>query len=363
MKNKLNIVSNFCKSLLPMVLFLLVIVLLCKQLHISESLLSLYKAILPIVTGIVISFLLQPFIDKLSKYMKVNRAVMLVYMGVFVLLCIFLIILLPLLYQQISELLYLLPKLFTNIRSFFEQYLSSVNVQSFIDKQDIKKLYDGIFSQIQGMVSTTVFFSIAYVSAFFISIDLSFWKKVIHKTIPVHKRYYTFYHTFSSVVFQYLTGTIIDMLFIAISSFIVLFLFHFPNAFLYSVLLAFLNLFPYIGATIGIVLIGIIALLEYSSFPWVLFIVIFILQQIEGNLVQPMIFHKTMHVRPLLTFVFLFIMEAIFGIFGALLSPIAAAMTQIAIRSWMHSKTNDSIGKWEDIWIDFDEAVASEKSR
>ena len=103
MKNKLNIVSDFCKSLLPMVLFLLVIVLLCKQLHISESLLSLYKAILPIVTGIVISFLLQPFIDKLSKYMKVNRAVMLVYMGVFVLLCIFLIILLPLLYQQISE--------------------------------------------------------------------------------------------------------------------------------------------------------------------------------------------------------------------------------------------------------------------
>lgn len=174
MKNKLNIVSDFCKSLLPMVLFLLVIVLLCKQLHISESLLSLYKAILPIVTGIVISFLLQPFIDKLSKYMKVNRAVMLVYMGVFVLLCIFLIILLPLLYQQISELLYLLPKLFTNIRSFFEQYLSSVDVQSFIDKQDIKKLYDGIFSQIQGMVSTTVFFSIAYVSAFFISIDLSF---------------------------------------------------------------------------------------------------------------------------------------------------------------------------------------------
>ena len=202
MKNKLNIVSNFCKSLLPMVLFLLVIVLLCKQLHISESLLSLYKAILPIVTGIVISFLLQPFIDKLSKYMKVNRAVMLVYMGVFVLLCIFLIILLPLLYQQISELLYLLPKLFTNIRSFFEQYLSSVNVQYFIDKQDIKKLYDGIFSQIQGMVSTTVFFSIAYVIAFFIYIDLSFWKKVIHKTIPVHKRYYTFYHTFSGVVFQ-----------------------------------------------------------------------------------------------------------------------------------------------------------------
>ena len=139
MKNKLNIVSDFCKSLLPMVLFLLVIVLLCKQLHISESLLSLYKAILPIVTGIVISFLLQPFIDKLSKYMKVNRAVMLVYMGVFVLLCIFLIILLPLLYQQISELLYLLPKLFTNIRSFFEQYLSSVDVQSFIDKQDIKR--------------------------------------------------------------------------------------------------------------------------------------------------------------------------------------------------------------------------------
>ena len=94
-----------------------------------------------------------------------------------------------------------------------------------------------------------------------------------------------------------------------------------------------------------------------------LFIVIFILQQIEGNLVQPMIFHKTMHVRPLLTFVFLFIMEAIFGIFGALLSPIAAAMTQIAIRSWMHSKTNDSIGKWKISGLILMRLSLSEKSR
>lgn len=363
MKNKLNIISKLCKSLLPVVLFFLIIVILCKQLHIAEPFLSLYKAILPLFTGIVIAFLLQPFIDKLSKYMKVNKAVILVYFGLFVFLCFFLVIILPLLYQQISEILYLLPKLVSNIDSFFKHLPRNVNMQSFIDKEDVKKLYDGIFTQIQSVITTAIFFSIAYVSAFFISIDLLFWKKVIHKIMPIDKQYSNFYHTFSNVVFQYLKGTIVDMLFITISSFIVLFLFHFPNAFLYSILLALLNLFPYIGATIGIILIGIVSLLEYNNFPWLLFIIIFILQQIEGNLIQPMIFHKTMHVRPLLTFVFLFIMEAMFGIFGALLSPISAAMIQIAIRSWMHSKTNDSIGKWEDIWIDFDEAIASEKRR
>ena len=70
-----------------------------------------------------------------------------------------------------------------------------------------------------------------------------------------------------------------------------------------------------------------------------------------------MIFNKTMDVRPILTFVALFVAEALFGIPGVLLSPIFASIMQIAFRSYLHAKTKDTIGKWEDIWYDFDEAM------
>ena len=38
-----------------------------------------------------------------------------------------------------------------------------------------------------------------------------------------------------------------------------------------------------------------------------------------------------------------------------------AAIAQIAFRSWLHAKTSDRVGEWEDIWQDFDEAMQQEE--
>ena len=43
-----------------------------------------------------------------------------------------------------------------------------------------------------------------------------------------------------------------------------------------------------------------------------------------------------------------------------ILSPIFAAVAQIVFRSYLHSKTSDKVGEWEDIWRDFDEVMAEE---
>ena len=76
-----------------------------------------------------------------------------------------------------------------------------------------------------------------------------------------------------------------------------------------------------------------------------------------------MIFNRTMNVRPILTFVFIFISEAFFGVVGVILSPIFAAIAQIAFRSYLHCKTSDKVGDWDDIWRDFDEVMREEGYR
>ncbi len=88
--------------------------------------------------------------------------------------------------------------------------------------------------------------------------------------------------------------------------------------------------------------------------------IVWSIQQIESNIIQPLIFNRTMNVRPLLTFVFIFISDAFFGVIGVILSPIFAAVAQIVFRSYLHSKTSDKVGEWEDIWRDFDEVMAEE---
>ncbi|MCI8540876.1 MAG: AI-2E family transporter, partial [Erysipelotrichaceae bacterium] len=84
---------------------------------------------------------------------------------------------------------------------------------------------------------------------------------------------------------------------------------------------------------------------------------------IEVNIVHRMIFHITIDVRPFLTFAALFVAEALFGSPGVLLSPILASIMQIAFRSYLHAKTRDTIGQWEDIWYDFDDVMKEEERR
>ena len=194
----------------------------------------------------------------------------------------------------------------------------------------------------------------------FRSIDMDFWKRTAKKIVPNVTRVVTFYHTLSNIIYQYLAGTMLDLLFIIVSVGIVLSLYRFPNALLYAMILALLNLFPYVGATLGLILIAAVAALHYDHYPWMMFFIVWSIQQIESNIIQPLIFNRTMNVRPLLTFVFIFISDAFFGVIGVILSPIFAAVAQIVFRSYLHSKTSDKVGEWEDIWRDFDEVMAEE---
>ena len=83
-------------------------------------------------------------------------------------------------------------------------------------------------------------------------------------------------------------------------------------------ILALLNLFPYVGATLGLILIAAVAALHYDHYPWMMFFIVWSIQQIESNIIQPLIFNRTMNVRPLLTFVFIFISDAFFGVIGVI---------------------------------------------
>lgn len=345
--------------LLPSVLVLLLLVLLLKQLALYDKLVDLYHALFPVFAGLVIAFLLQPIIDRLSTYMKVKTAVIVVYIGILAVGALLLIILVPILYRQLVDFISLLPEWIDKIKALMNEH--HMVMERFADVED-SALQEGtlfMLDSLRSFFGTAMDYGIAYMTAFFISIDVEFCKRSAKKLFRNYHRFVTFYKTMSNIVFQYLTGTIIDLAFVSVTSAVVLYAAAFPNALLYAIILALSNLFPYIGPTIGLLFVIVVGILSYEQLPFITILLIWTIQQIESNLVQPMIFNKTMDVRPILTFVALFIAEALFGIPGILLSPILASIMQIAFRSYLHAKTKDTVGKWEDIWYDFDDAMRS----
>jgi predicted PurR-regulated permease PerM len=106
-----------------------------------------------------------------------------------------------------------------------------------------------------------------------------------------------------------------------------------------AVLMAFLDLIPLVGATIGGVLIAIVC--GIVDFPtalvvWAVFFVVY--QQVENNVLQPFIYKRTVALHPLLVLVAVLIGGSQLGVLGALLAIPVAAAGQIVIRDWWESR-------------------------
>jgi predicted PurR-regulated permease PerM len=139
---------------------------------------------------------------------------------------------------------------------------------------------------------------------------------------------------------RYLTGLLIQLLVVFIMYFIVLLIFGNENALIIAFLCALLNVIPYIGPIIATVLAAILTLISnigahFSTemLPVTIYVVIgfLIVQVIDNNVSQPIIFSKSVKSHPLEIFLVTLISGITFGIFGMVVAiPIYTSLKVIA---------------------------------
>jgi len=114
-----------------------------------------------------------------------------------------------------------------------------------------------------------------------------------------------------------------------------------PYAAPLAVLMAFFDLIPLVGATVGAIIIGLVTL--FTNFPtativWV--IVQLIYQQLESSVLVPVVYRRTVNVSGLLTIVAVLIGAQLLGILGALVAIPVAGAVQIVTQQVWHSRHN-----------------------
>jgi predicted PurR-regulated permease PerM len=133
----------------------------------------------------------------------------------------------------------------------------------------------------------------------------------------------------------YVTGNLTISLIAGLVAYITLTLLDVPFAVPLAVLMAFFDLIPLVGASLGGIILAVVAAI--ADFPTALIvwgIVFLIYQQVENHLVQPLIYRRTVQVHPLLVIVSILIGAALLGVLGALLAIPAAAVVQILVKDW-----------------------------
>jgi|SRR5215217_5804020 len=131
----------------------------------------------------------------------------------------------------------------------------------------------------------------------------------------------------------YVAGNLIISLMAGTTTYVTLALLGVPFAVPLAVLMAFLDLIPLVGATIAGVVVGLVTLItDFPTATLVWMAVFVVYQQLENNVLQPIVYRRTVDVPPLLVIVAVLAGGSLLGVLGALMAIPVAAAIQIFVR-------------------------------
>src|SRR5690606_1303749 len=313
-----------------------------------------------LVIAAVISLIGRPIVLFLRSRLKFNNMLaVVVTMVLFIV--IFLVIMslfIPLVIEQIHNLSLLnieqlqknIEELYTQIIYYFQLNDTDVK-QSFFElnlfsKIDYSVIPNFLNSFINGFGSFTLgLFSVLFISFFFLK-DSQLFQYGILMFIPDSKeiRCKNSSTKIIDLLSRYFNGLILHMVILFILYMIVLVIFGIKNAIIIAFLCALLNLIPYVGPLISLVLIIILTMTSnlgasFSEviFPKTIYVIIgfLITQLIDNTFSQPFIFSKSVKSHPLEIFLIIIIAGILFGIIGMMVAVPGYTVIKVILKEFL----------------------------
>jgi predicted PurR-regulated permease PerM len=143
----------------------------------------------------------------------------------------------------------------------------------------------------------------------------------------------------------WLRGTIISMVLIGALSTLALWLIGAPYPFLLGAWIGLVEIIPIVGPWIGgLAAIFVTLFYDPGLVVWIV-VAILVIQQVEGNLIRPVVMSGAAELHPFVTLLALLLFAAMFGFLGALLAlPLALAIGTIIEVFWVE----ETIGTADD---------------
>lgn len=303
---------------------LLLFIILILVLYISRII------VLATLIGIGIGVILSPLLDTLQKRLKLKRTfgaifLILSFLAFFTLLTIlFGQILIDQTHLFVNGIPEFSVKFRENLLKSFLQYpwiLEQINDFDFVGtiKQSFTFLFHGTQSGIVA-ISGVLF---AFIIGLYLAIDRDYYfNGLVRAFVPQYSDIARDTLMKSAhVIRNWFKAQLIDMAIIGVITTIGLSIIGVKYWALFGLLTALLGIIPYVGIMIVVVIVTLITLAtDASHAPWVL-LVFFITQQIEGNIVLPMVMKGKVEIPEALLIIVMLFFGFWFGLIGIFIAP------------------------------------------
>ena len=290
-----------------------------------------------------------------KKRIKLNRtfAILLVLTVFFIIFLYIVLTIVPIFTKQVSSLIDFLLKNQGKLQNNFFEFLERNNIDlksSLISSKDIIvsnviKVLSSSFSLISSTFSLLFMTPIFTIMLIFSYDNIENGVKRVLRNMD-REDLIILIKNMDETIGKYILVTALDSMIIGVVSFIIFYFLKMDYSMLFSVIIGFGNVIPFIGPFIG--LIPAILYAFTKSFKLVIFIVVLItiVQTIEANIVKPWLTGKSVEMHPITTLLVVLIGGALFGIGGAFIAiPVYIIVKLTFLFFWEKYTVNNKLNE------------------
>lgn len=367
----LNEVIGLSKRILKIAFILLIIgslyaaIMVLKELKIFTFVANIFSILTPLFIGIVIAWLFDPLVTILKKK-GVSRLLgaILIYVLLLFIVVIVISALIPVLSSQITDFANMLPNVLDSINGFIDGILDKFgNVANF----NVEGIKTDIMTNIQSfgtnltssLPSLTVDFVTSIISGigtiligliigFYLLVSFDSVDDIIDGILPKKTKASIkgLLDKINSSLRKYVQGTLMLALLVFTLSSIGFFISGLKAPLLFGLFCGLTDVIPYLGPYIGGIPAVVVGFSQSPVIGIITLVAIFIIQFIEGNLLQPLIMSKQLKIHPVTIMIGLLIFGYFFGVIGMVLATPIIASLKILI-AFLDERFN-IIPDWED---------------
>ena len=327
---------------------LLLLVLLAAGL---TTILMFGASLAPVITSMILAYLTLGLVEWLERF-GVNHlpAVWGIYSLFIALLLTFVFIVLPLLWQQATDLLSNLPLMLEKLMDLFmllpEQYPELVNANQ------IKQLADAAMAEVGNSGQLLVSFSLASIGQsltwlvflVLVPILVFFFLKDGHMMVLWFTSFLPLKRNILSHVWlemdqqiaNYVRGKVVEIAIVGSVTYVAFLWFGLNYAALLAVIVGISVLIPYIGATLVTIPVALIGYVQWgvSTEFYTLIIVYGIIQALDGNVLVPLLFSEAVNLHPVAIIVAVLFFGSIWGLWGVFFAIPLATLIKAVMNAW-----------------------------
>jgi putative permease len=308
------------------------------------------KILTPVLAGIVIAYILEGMVKKITKFGVPRFISFLISYALFLLaLSLILFVLVPLVISQISQLILDFPRILEKVQQlilsipdkypvFADQEIEAMLGNFSTELVSVgQKLVSASLSSAVDVFTILVYLVVVPLLVFFLLKDKVKILRWFRRFVPEDRGLaYSVWKEVDAKMGNYIRGKMLEIFIVGAATFVPLSLMGMNYAATMSLFVGLSVIIPYVGAIAVTIPVAIIAWFQWGATDDFLYLMIayLVVQFLDGNVLVPLLFSEVVNMHPAAIIIAVLFFGGLWGVWGVFFAIPLATLIQAVINSW-----------------------------